>query len=483
MIKNSKGMNSQRNLSDAESRKAKGLDILLNNSLNETGKVMLYLMLLAIICIGLLCVACGKPSKETDRENHATMQTEAQVIPETSEEMSVVVAPFETENVPEETIVTTEQLAATSMVETMPTESEAITDGIVNQMVEDTLDRMTVSQKVYQLFIVTPEVLVGNGVSAVSSAGDLSRSSLQNKPVGGIIYFAQNLLDGNQTNAMISGMQTYAKESGAGIGLWIAVDEEGGTVARVASKLGTQSYSSMQYYGNLNDVNEVERVGSGIASDIAQFGFNLDFAPVADVNLNSGNELGSRIFSSDPQVVSDMVSAMVKGLQSSNKVSATLKHFPGLGAEDGNTHYDVTAYIDRSLDELRENEFVAFKGGIEAGADFVMVGHQIMSCTGDNRPSDLSYTVVTEWLREELGFNGVVVTDAHNMNTISGSYSAGTAALMAFEAGVDIVLMPTDLDSAYNSIYNAVQGNPEMLNRLDESVRRILVAKAKHGLL
>lgn len=355
--------------------------------------------------------------------------------------------------------------------------------GAGQQAVEDKLADMSVEEKVYQLFIVTPEALVNHAVSTVTAAGDLSCNALQEKPVGGIIYFAQNLKNGEQTKNMIDNMQNFAEDSGAGIGLWIAVDEEGGTVARVAKQLGTTAYQSMSVYGAKGDTDAVFDMGADIAADISQFGFNLDFAPVADVNIHPNNELGNRIFSSDPDVVSDMVSAMVKGLQSTGKVSATLKHFPGLGAEDGNTHYDTAAYINRSYEELTTAEFVSFRGGIDAGSDFVMVGHQIMSCAGDNLPSDLSYTVVTEWLRGDLGFQGVIVTDAHNMNTISGTYTAGTAAKMAVQAGADIILMPTDLNSAFTSVYNAVQNGEIPESRLDESVRRILIAKEKHGLL
>ena len=127
-------------------------------------------------------------------------------------------------------------------------------------------------------------------------------------------------------------------------------------------------------------------------------------------------------------------------------------------------------------------EFQAFQGGIDAGADFVMVGHQIMSCTGDNLPSDLSYTVVTEWLRNQLGFEGIIITDSHEMNTISSVYSSGDAAVMAIEAGVDMILMPCDLESAVQEVYDAVYNGYISEERIDESVRRILNTKQKLGL-
>ncbi len=343
------------------------------------------------------------------------------------------------------------------------------------------LANMTLQEKVYQLLIVTPESLAGT-TAAVTASGTEIQASLQERPVGGIIYFAQNLKSADQTRSMIANAQTYAQES-HGTGLFIAVDEEGGKVACVAGTLGTTAYSPMATYGAKGDARAVEAIGEDIAADIAQFGFNVDFAPVADVNVNADNELGDRIFSSDPAVVAEMSAAMVKGLQKSGKVSATLKHFPGLGAGGGNTHNDKVCRITRSLDELRSCEFKAFQGGIDAGSDFVMVGHQTMECAGDNLPADLSYTVMTRWLRDELGYNGIVITDSHTMATITSNYGSGEAAKASFAAGADMILMPADPDAAFMEIYKAVRSGEIPESRLNESVRRILRVKAKYGLL
>lgn len=349
----------------------------------------------------------------------------------------------------------------------------------ISPVVEDLMTNMTLREKVCQMFIVTPEQLTGYG--CVTYADDVVQQSFAEIPVGGIILFAQNLSYQDQTSQLIASCQEYARES-CGAGIFVAVDEEGGTVARAAQKLGTTSFSNMEYYGSLNDPQLAYEVGSTIGSDLCGLGFNVDFAPVADVNLNSGNELGSRIFSSDPYVVSLMTANVVNGLQDQG-VCATLKHFPGLGAADGNTHYDNYVHIYRTLDELREAEFVAFSGGIEAGADFVMVGHQKVSGVGDDLPADLSYTVVTTLLREELGFQGIAVTDAQQMNTIAGVYGSGDAAVRSVEAGIDIILMPADLGSAVDALCSAVQEGRITEERIDESVARILNLKAELGLL
>ncbi|MBR7083909.1 MAG: glycoside hydrolase family 3 [Oscillospiraceae bacterium] len=342
----------------------------------------------------------------------------------------------------------------------------------------DILNQMTLEQKIYQMFIVTPEMLTGAGT--VTQAGSWTEQCIYEQPVGGLIYFANNLQSWGQTSAMLENTQNYARNTG--IGMFLAVDEEGGLVARCAKKLGTTAFSPMAEYGSRNDWNEAYSIGQTLGNDIGQFGFNVDFAPVADVNLNAGNELGNRIFSDNPEIVGNMVSGVVQGLQNTG-VSATLKHFPGLGAEDGNAHYDDKILIDRSLEELRNAEFKPFRSGIEAGADFVMVSHQIITGAGESRPSCLSYTVCTDWLRNELNFNGIIITDSFQMNTIAGSYSAGDAAVLAVEAGVDIILMPADLNSSVQALENAVANGRISESRINDSVYRILAEKERKNLL
>jgi beta-N-acetylhexosaminidase len=347
-------------------------------------------------------------------------------------------------------------------------------DSVKNQLLH-----MSLYEKVCQMFIVTPEALTGS-VATVTTANASLKKAIQTYPVGGIIYFSANLQSVTQTKNMIKNTQSYSKKA-CGINMFICVDEEGGTVARCASKLGTTKFKNMAYYGLRNSKAEVKQIGKTIGSDISGLGFNVDFAPVADVNINSGNELGNRIFSSNPNTVSSLTASFIKGIQSKN-VSGALKHFPGLGAADGNTHSDGYVYIDRTKKQLKASEFVAFKGGIEAGADFVMVGHQITSAAGDNKPSDLSKTVVTGWLKKELGFTGIAITDSHSMNTITKRYDSGTAAILAVKAGIDIVLMPEKPAEAIKAVYNAAKSGKISEKRIDDAVTRILTVKHKRGL-
>ncbi|MCM1315017.1 MAG: glycoside hydrolase family 3 protein [Prevotella sp.] len=343
---------------------------------------------------------------------------------------------------------------------------------------QELLEQMSLEEKVYQMFMVKPEQITG--IYPTTASGETTKNAIAEYPVGGIIYFADNLVSVPQTQSMLENVQQYAKDS-SGVGIFTAIDEEGGTVARAAQKLGTTSFWNMQYYGDRNDTDEGYSIGYTIGSDLKHLGFNVDFAPVADVNINENNELGNRIFSSDPSIVANMATAVANGLQDAG-VSATLKHFPGLGAEDGNTHNDSFVVIDRTVDELRESEFVPFRAGIENGVDFIMVSHQIVTGFGDDLPADLSYTAVTEYLREELGFDGIAITDAQQMNTISTVYSSGDAAVMSIQAGIDIILMPENLQEAVDSVCDAVENGSISEERIDESVSRILNKKYELGL-
>lgn len=366
-----------------------------------------------------------------------------------------------------------EIVSSSSMTASSSTRIEPVVPTEPVDPIDAKIAQMSIRERVYQMFFVTPEQITDGGV--VTSPLDLSE-----RPVGGVLFMGANLETVSQTQTMLSQTQKSALENG--VGVFLAVDEEGGRVARCAKNLGTTSFSPMAEYGAENDYNTAYNIGKTIGGDLKTLGFNVDFAPVADVDISPYNELGDRIFSDDADVVANMVSGVVKGLQNSG-VSATLKHFPGLGAENGNTHTDSSIIIDRTLSQLRETEFVPFRNGIAVGADFVMIGHQQVSAFGDGLPADLSYTAVTEILRGELGFNGIAITDAQVMNTISNVYSSATAAKLSVKAGIDMILCPSDLESAVNAVISAVESGEISEQRINQSVRRILLVKQKAGLL
>lgn len=373
--------------------------------------------------------------------------------------------------------------AATTQKSTKsPTEpTTAIEEEVkISPRVQRKLKKMDIHEKVCQMFMAVPEKTTYY-YDTLTYVDDWYKKCYEEYPIGGYIYFDANIVWEQQLCDLLSDSQEMAAEYNNGIGLFQAVDEEGGSVTRVQKMLWKTPVENMSYYGKLNDYNTTYEAGRTIGTYLNACGFNVNFAPVADVNISETNELGSRIFSSDPLVVSDMCTAIIKGLKS-QKVASTLKHFPGLGAGTGNTHYE-TVEIDRSLEELEITEFPAFKGGIDAGADFVMVGHQIVKAAGDKLPADLSSVVVTDWLREKLGFEGIVITDSQSMGAITNIYTSGEAAIKSIEAGVDIILMPNDLRAAVDDVEAAVKSGKLSEERIDESVIRILEKKNEMGLL
>jgi beta-N-acetylhexosaminidase len=298
--------------------------------------------------------------------------------------------------------------------------------------------------------------------------------------VGGIIYFAQNLESDEQTTEMLSNTQNFMKDIN-GIGLFLCVDEEGGVVARIGNKLNANTFQNMDVYGENADPTEAYQIGVQLAENLSKYGFNVDFAPVSDVDLNSGNGLENRCFSADPNDCATMVENIVKGIQD-NGISATIKHFPGLGSSTGDTHDDIS-YLTRTKEEFETVDFIPIKAGINADTDFVMVSHMVVNGLSDDVPCDLSQTIVTQWLRNELNFEGIAITDSHQMSAITKHYTSDVASVMAIEAGIDVILMPEDLEASVSGVVNAVTSGEISEERIDESVTRILNQKEDLGLL
>lgn len=341
------------------------------------------------------------------------------------------------------------------------------------------LDGMTLEEKIYQLFIITPEQLCGV-TGTVTRSGSATKSALQAHPVGGVILFAANIQTPDQVTGFISGLQTDSP-----LGLFIAVDEEGGAVARLGKNpnMGTTAFPPMGEIGAAGDTDNAYNAGLTIGQDIRRFGFNLDFAPIADVDSNPDNPvIKDRSFSNDPIIAAAMVAACVEGFRESG-VLCTLKHFPGHGDTSTDSHYGSASSF-KTLDELQSCEFLPFKSGIAAGADVVMLGHiSLPNVTGNDLPATLSYEITTGILRQQLGFNGLIVTDAMSMAAITDRFSSGAAAVQALQAGADLILMPSNLENAVTGILNAVKSGELTEERLNESVYRILYTKLTHGII
>ena len=346
----------------------------------------------------------------------------------------------------------------------------------LEKKIQAQISEMSLEKKIYQLFFVTPESLTG--VDMVTQAGDATKAALEQYPVGGIIYFSQNIEDETQITTMTSNSQSYSK-----IPLFIGVDEEGGSlVARIANNPNFQvpTFPDMKEIGASGDPYKAYEVGSSIGSYLKEYGFNMDFAPDADVLTNPENTaIGSRSFGSDPQLVSQMVAEEVKGLEEQN-VTAVLKHFPGHGSTAEDSH-NGAAVVNRSLEELRSAEFLPFEAGIQAGADVVMVGHlQVPQIIPDDTPASLSSVMITDILRNELGFDGLVITDSLSMGAVTEYYTPAEAAVMCIQAGGDMLLIPEDFHQAYQGVLDAVNNQTLSEERINESLTRILRVKYKN---
>lgn len=354
-------------------------------------------------------------------------------------------------------------LEVTAAPEPTPTLSEEEQKCILmEQQVAQWISSMTLEQKVAQLFIVEK----GIGID------------FETYPVSGFIYFRSDLQSPEQTKELLTGAMNKSMNL-LKIPIFNAVDEEGGTVTRIAGRdaFGVDNPGNMADLGEKADSDLIRDAMAYLGSNIKQLGFNVDFAPVADVrSAVSSSDVVNRAFSDNPNVAAEMVKAAIEGLQGVG-VCSTAKHFPGLGDTSIDTHED-RAITDKSLEELLEIDFLPFQAAIEAGTEFIMVGHaSAVNVDPDGLPSSISRTMITEVLRNQLGYEGIIITDAMNMGAIANYYSSGEAAVKAILAGADIVLMPYNFYGAYEGIMEAVNCGEISEERINESLERILTVK------
>lgn len=352
--------------------------------------------------------------------------------------------------------------------------SEEATDAV-----EAKLTTMTLREKVGQLFWVRPETLDFSLNPEKKTLTQTMRQNLEQYPVGGIAVFKKNIQDENQLSSLIADFQSASK-----IPMIVAVDEEGGAVARLANHeaFSLPKYTSARDIGKTGDPEQARQMGRTIGGYLRFYGFNLDFAPVADVDSNPANPvIGRRAYSTDAQQTAQMVAAAVEGFHEAGML-CTVKQFPGHGDTGQDSHYG-TATSYKTWEEMKAMEMLPFEAGIAAGADVVMTAHiTTPNATTDGLPASLSYTMITERLRGELGFQGVIVTDALEMNAIKNHFTPAESAVAALRAGVDVLLMPSDLRTAFDGVVQAVEDGTLSEERLNESVRRILTLKQKDGL-
>ena len=360
-------------------------------------------------------------------------------------------------------------------------EWELETEGKLEQaaMVKQYISTMTLREKVCQMIIADPENLVTT--HDVTKVDVEMKQALADYPVGGIMLKSRNIESKKQLKKLLKNLQKQSE-----IALFLAVDEEGGNVSRVLSNLGNREG------GTIDPMYEYKDDGTDTAfenarelgSNLAYYGFNLDFAPVADVWSNPKNTvIGKRAYSDDYEQAAELIPYAVEGFHAGG-VMCTLKHFPGHGDTAGDSHTGA-AQTNRTKEEMEAEEFLPFQSGIEAGVDMIMVGHITAPnlTDGDSLPASISEKIITGVLRNELGYQGIIITDAMNMGAITEYYKSDVAAIMALKAGADMVLMPENFEEAYQGVLDAVVDGTVSEERIDDSLRRIYRVKLRSRVL
>lgn len=343
--------------------------------------------------------------------------------------------------------------------------------------IETQLSNMTLEEKVGQMFFVRLEALDPDYISDEVSGKYITRDAITDEmleiydkyPCGGIVLFNRNLNDDRQLIELTNSIHNLKNKP------LICIDEEGGTVSRIANSNKFKVNKTLDN-GQIDTNEDAYNKGAYISSYLSKYHIDVDLAPVADLNINPKNPIiGTRSFGSDPATVSDLLNSYIDGLHTNNIYSCT-KHFPGHGNTKGDSH-DESVYIDANKQDWLNNEALPFIQTLE-NTDMVMIGHiKTPNITSDDLPASLSYEMLTDILRNELNYDGIIITDSLEMGAISKHYNSKEAAIMAINAGADILLMPENYKEAFDGVLEAVRNGEISTERINESVRKILALK------
>jgi len=348
--------------------------------------------------------------------------------------------------------------------------------------VEARLSKMTLREKVGQMFFVRMETLDTTihwntyaelQENPILEVTQTMRKVNENYPVGGLILYAWNMENETQLSKLISQIRAL---NGSPL---LCIDEEGGRVARIANNpnFDVKKYESMAAIGATGDPKNAYECGNTIGTYLKNYGFDIDFAPVADVNTNPENIIiGPRAFSDKPEVAAPMVTNYLQGLKDAG-ITGCIKHFPGHGDTKADTHFGY-ASTQKTWSEMLDCEMVTFKAGIQWGCQMIMTAHiGAPKVTGSDIPSTMSPIILQDKLRGELGYQNIIITDGMEMGAITQQYSSAEAAVGSIQAGVDIVLGPKNLVEAFDAVIDAVNKGVISEERINQSVRRILKLK------
>ncbi|MCK2237665.1 MULTISPECIES: glycoside hydrolase family 3 protein [unclassified Crossiella] len=368
---------------------------------------------------------------------------------------------------------------------------EAATEALTGEQAAATRMRgMSLEQKVGQLFVTYaygpaadsahPKNLAEFGVATPAEV-------VRKYHLGGVIYFnwTDSFANPKQVAALSNGLQRAAMSSGARLPLLISTDQEQGVVTRFSSP--ATLFPGSMALGAARDAGLARQAAEITGRELRAVGINQNFAPDADVNVNPANPvIGVRSFSSDPKLVAQQVTAQVKGYQQGRlgqSVSATVKHFPGHGDTNQDSHYTLPV-INHTPEQWQQLDAPPFQAAIKAGVDSIMSAHIVTPKLDDSgEPATLSPKMLTGLLRGQLGYRGVIITDSLQMEAVRIKHPDAEIPVLALKAGADMLLMPKNLDVAIKAVLDAVRSGEISERRIDESLLRVLLLKIKRGAL
>ena len=342
----------------------------------------------------------------------------------------------------------------------------------VKNKAEKLLETLTLDEKIGQMLFISYEdsdTLNTNLTNILTTA----------QP-GGFILFSENLKNYSKSLSFIKDIKEHSK-----IPIFLGIDEEGGKVDRLKNITGYKYdlIPDMASIGATNNEEEAYQVGTQLANILNDFGLNIDFAPVSDVLTEDTNKvIGTRSFGSDPYLVARMTRALAKGL-SDNSIIPVYKHFPGHGSTTTDSHIDLPI-INKTKEELLKTDLIPFKNAIANNAQIIMIGHLAFPLiTGDYTPASLSKTIVTDILKNELGYENVIISDALNMKALTKYYTTEEIYELAINAGIDILLMPENPINTVKTIKKLITENKITEEQINNSVLKILQLKEKYNLI
>ena len=339
-----------------------------------------------------------------------------------------------------------------------------------NEIIDEFIAKMTLDEKIGQL------IMTGINDKVMTEETKMLISQYQ---VGGIILFANNLETVDQSIQLLNQIKLENEKNI--VPLFLGVDQEGGRVERLPEMMGLPTNEEI---GTKNNEQFSFEIGELLGKQLKAFGFNLNFAPVLDVNSNPHNPvIGDRSFGNSSEMVGKLGVQTIDGMKT-QQIIPVVKHFPGHGDTDVDSHLELPI-VDKNIAQLQELELIPFKKAIESGIDMVMSAHILLPQIDQEFPASLSEKIITGLLREHLKFDGVVITDDLTMQAISEQFDIGHAAVESIKAGTDIILMAHNYDeviSVYENLKSAVEHGEISERRINESIERIIQLKWKYEL-